>query len=183
MKLALIRHPAPAIAPGICYGRLDVALDPVALTRVGRIASDPALRDLRHVWCSPASRCLLLAEAIALAVPAPLTVDPRLQELDFGDWEGQPWNAVARAELDRWAGSPVTFAPPGGESGAVLIRRVCAFVADLRRDGRDCAIVSHGGPLKVLAALLEAKPADLLAAPPALGSVTLSRLPGTDTTA
>ena len=173
MKFVLIRHLAPLVAPGVCYGRLDVPLDPAAASLIGARASDPALRGASRVWSSPASRCMPLAEAIALALNATLTVDPRLQELDFGEWEGKPWDTVARTELDRWAASPLTFAPPGGESGEELIRRVRDFAGDLWQFQKDCVIVSHGGPLKVLAALVQRKPVDLLASAPPMGSLTV----------
>ena len=64
------------------------------------------------------------------------------------------------------------FAPPGGESGASLVARVRAVHDDLRRAGESCLIVSHGGPLKILAALLRGETPDLLAPPPPLGSAT-----------
>jgi alpha-ribazole phosphatase len=66
----------------------------------------------------------------------------------------------------------LTFAPPGGESGAELIARIRDFHGDLRRAQQDCVVVSHGGPLKVLRALFVGGPIDLLAPAPALGSVT-----------
>jgi alpha-ribazole phosphatase len=173
MKIALIRHLAPLIEPGICYGRLDVAVDPSANEQMGsRLASDPRLHGAIRVWTSPALRCRGLAEAIARALVIPLSVDHRLQELDFGSWEGQAWDAIARADLDRWAASLLTQAPPGGESGADLIARIRDFHTDLRRGQQDCVVVSHGGPLKVLEALLLGKPIDLLATAPAIGSVT-----------
>ena len=100
-------------------------------------------------------------------------VDARLQEIDFGEWEGKAWEAIDRAAIDLWAASPLTFAPPGGESGAALIERVSEFHDQLRRERQDCVVVSHGGPLKMLDALLRGIPVDLLAAAPSLGSVTL----------
>jgi alpha-ribazole phosphatase len=173
MKIALIRHLAPSIAPGICYGRLDVAGEPVTDDQVAGLAASPALLGATRVWTSPARRCRALADAIALALPARLTVDDRLQELDFGAWEGKSWDTIPRATLDCWAASPLTFAPPGGESGAALVQRVCNFCADLKRDQQDCVVVSHGGPLKVLIALLRGKDADLLTAAPPIGSVSI----------
>jgi alpha-ribazole phosphatase len=167
-----MRHPTPAIEPGICYGRLELGLDPSAQAWIDRLAADPPLPTARRVWTSPAIRCHVPAHAMALALAVPVTVDPRLRELDFGHWEGQPWDAISRTELDRWAAAPLSFAPPGGESGADLIARVRAFHADLHRENQDCVVVSHGGPLKILDALLRGKPVDLLAAPPPIGSVS-----------
>jgi alpha-ribazole phosphatase len=173
MRVVLIRHLAPLIGPGICYGRLDIPMDPAGAARLRTIAADPVLRGIRQVWSSPALRCRHLADAIAACLSTSVAFDPRLQELGFGEWEGRPWDTIERSELDRWAADPLTFNPPGGETGAALIERISAFHADLCRFGQDAAIVSHGGPLKVLADLLHGRPMDLLAPAPAMGAVVL----------
>jgi alpha-ribazole phosphatase len=80
---------------------------------------------------------------------------------------------IGRAALDLWAASPLTFAPPGGESGAELLTRVRDFHARLCQDQQDCVVVSHGGPLKVLLALLLGTQVDLLAPAPPIGSVRI----------
>ena len=72
-------------------------------------------RGVREVWSSPAVRCRGLAEAIAAVLRVPLREDQRLWELDFGAWEGRPWETIAREDLDRWALDPLGFAPPGGD--------------------------------------------------------------------
>jgi alpha-ribazole phosphatase len=169
MRVILIRHPAPLTEPGICYGRLDVPLHPAAFADVIRIARDPALLGIHHVWSSPATRCRTVADAIGVHT-AP-RIDARLQELDFGDWEGRLWDTIEKSEFDRWGSAPVSFAPPRGESGAAITARLRAFYLDLTRDGHDCVVVSHGGPLKILAALLEKRPVDLLETSPPLGSI------------
>jgi alpha-ribazole phosphatase len=160
--IALIRHPPLAVASGICYGRHDLAIaDP---SDVERIVAQ--LRGIRGtVWTSPLRRCRVVADAIGLN-----RVDARLIEMDFGTWDGLAWDAIPRAALDAWAADPLGFAPPGGETGASLVARVTAFRAALP-DG-DHVIVSHGGPLKVLNALLRGQPVDLMAPSPPLGSVT-----------
>jgi len=172
MKVSLVRHLSPLIEPGICYGRrLDIPMRPDRRAAAAHLAADPALHGAAQVWTSPALRCRALADLIASAVAVPLTVDARLQEIDFGAWEGKAWDAIDRAELDRWAAAPATFQPPGGESGAALVDRVRSVHTDILRDGQDCVIVSHGGPLKMLAALLRGEPVDLLAPAPEMGSI------------
>ena len=96
-----------------------------------------------------------------------------MQELDFGTWEGQPWNNIPRDDINRWASDLLGFAPPGGESGADLIARVAAFHNDIVAAGQDCIVVSHGGPLRVLAALLRGVPVDLSVPATPLGSAQL----------
>ncbi len=161
--ILLIRHPLALGASGICYGRLDLPLADAAAVAplAARLAGFPGT-----VWTSPARRCRLVA-----AAAGPHRVDGRLQELDFGAWEGQPWDAVPRDALDRWATDPLGFAPPGGESGAALVARVTAFHRDLPPG--DHAVMTHGGPLKVLIPLLRGEAMDLLAPAPPPGSVTV----------
>jgi alpha-ribazole phosphatase len=180
MRIALIRHLAPSIGPGICYGRLDVGIDPSAEQQIGRLVTDPVLSGAKLVWTSPARRCREVADAIALTLMVPMTIEPRLLELDFGDWEGRSWATIARTDLERWAASPLAFAPPGGESGAELVIRIREFHASLRRDQQDCVVVSHGGPLKVLAALLTEAPVDLLSIAPPIGSIRVITCPDHD---
>ena len=149
---------------GVCYGRLDLPVADLQAARglAARLAAFGGV-----LWSSPARRCRVVADAVGRAV----IVDPRLQELDFGAWEGLAWDAVPRAALDRWAADLAGFAPPGGESGAALIGRVSAFAAALPEG--DHVVITHGGPLKVLLAVLQGVAVDLAGPAPAVGSVTL----------
>ena len=170
MRVALIRHPKPAIGRGVCYGRLDIGIAP-------GFSADMTLWDLRDfepkaVIASPARRCRKLASAIAEFAGVSPVYDERLLELDFGDWEGQRWDSLPREAMDRWAADPISFAPPGGESGASLIGRVSAVAAELTE---DTVIVAHAGPLKLLPALIQGRKPDLLAPSPAFASVVWSK--------
>ncbi len=161
--IALVRHPPLAIAQGICYGRRDLAIaDPADVASI--VAQLRAMRGM--VWTSPLRRCRIVADAIGAN-----QVDVRLIEMDFGTWDGIAWDDIPREALDAWAADPLGFAPPGGETGASLVARAAAFRETL--PAGDHVIVSHGGPLKVLAALLQGQPVDLMAPSPALGSVAI----------
>ncbi|HET9147530.1 MAG TPA: histidine phosphatase family protein [Acetobacteraceae bacterium] len=173
MQIALIRHPAAQIEPGICYGRLDVPLAPEGHLAITEIKARLAKFSSCAVWSSPARRCHAVANALAAARDLTPYLDPRLAELDFGAWEGLRWDDVPRAALDQWAAAPLHFSPPQGETGAALIARVRAVHAALLEMKRSCIIVSHGGPLKLLATMLTGTPVDLLSPAPALGSVTI----------
>jgi alpha-ribazole phosphatase len=149
MILHLVRHPRPQVAPGICYGRLDVAAESAAaaLDRL-RAGLPPGL----PVWTSPLRRCLDLAVQLH---PSP-AVDARLAEMDFGAWEGRPWDEVPRAELDAWAADVAGYAPPGGESPRQLQERVLEFVAGLAVG--EAVLVTHGGVIRVLEAHVTGRP-------------------------
>lgn len=149
MRLYLVRHPRPAVAEGICYGRtdLDLAEDAAAVAAVLR----PQLPAGLPLFSSPLRRCRQLAAALH---PAPV-LDPRLLEMDFGAWEMRPWKALDRAALDAWAAQPLDFAPPGGESPAQLLQRAREFLAGLES---DAIVVTHAGVIKALSGLLYGLP-------------------------
>lgn len=182
--LHLLRHAEPDIAKGHCYGALDIACKPLALTVC--IANHlPVLHSLPtplSIFCSPALRCTALADRLQQALPhTTLETCPALAELNFGRWEGRSWDdiyATDAAGLDAWACDPVGYAAGGGESLAQLHTRVTTWLqAWLACDAPSHGLViTHGGPLKVLLACAAAQAiappqAALDQAPPPWGSL------------
>lgn len=143
MILHLIRHPKPVVASGVCYGRLDILAENFALVANALRAELPS--DL-PLWSSPLRRCRALAEQLS---PSPV-FDERLVEMDFGCWEGLPWDAIPRHELDAWAADVAGYAPPGGESPRKLQQRALDFVAGLTVP--EAVIVTHAGVIRTLQA-------------------------------
>ena len=143
MILHLIRHPKPRIASGICYGRLDLLAENSADVAEKLRLDLPAGLPL---WSSPLLRCRELAECLH---PQPM-FDERLAEMNFGDWEGQAWDDIPRAQLDAWAADVAGYTPPGGESPLSLQRRALDFIADLSVP--EAVIVTHAGVIRTLLA-------------------------------
>lgn len=151
MQVYLIRHPAPIEAEGLCYGREDLRVEPHALAAAavavrGRIPA--AVLCTAPVFTSPMSRCLELARE--LATPRKPRVSDDLVELDFGAWEGTPWEAVPRDELNAWAADVWGYRPGGGESAAMAAGRWRAWSRALRYYAADAALaVTHAGIIRV----------------------------------
>lgn len=143
MILHLIRHPKPVIEAGVCYGRLDISAENANAVAAELLAELPPNLP---VWTSPLIRCRALAE---LLHPQPM-LDARLVEMNFGLWEGRPWDAIPRTELDAWAADVAGYVPPGGESPRQLQQRVLDFVAGL--DVPEAVIVTHAGVIRTLLA-------------------------------
>jgi len=80
--------------------------------------------------------------------------DARLTEINYGSWEGQPWQEIAtfdaagyRArQADLW-----NWQPQGGESYKMLADRVGAWLGEV---ARDTVAVAHGGVSRALRLLL-----------------------------
>ncbi|HET9067582.1 MAG TPA: histidine phosphatase family protein [Amaricoccus sp.] len=145
----LVRHTRPCGGAGICYGTTDLAaapgFEPEALHIAGRIALRIGPAD--RIVSSPLRRCTALAEALAEHLAAPLTLDPRWAEMDFGAWEGRPWDEIPRAELDTWAADLLHARPHGGESVAMLAARVAEAIAACPASERT-VVVTHAGPIR-----------------------------------
>ncbi|MCA0203307.1 alpha-ribazole phosphatase [Pararhodobacter sp.] len=146
MALILLRHTRPAVAEGTCYGRTDLDLAPEFAGDARRIASE--LPDFTRILSSPLSRCHRLAQAISAARDLPVTVDPRLTEMDFGRWETCPWAEIPRAEIDAWRDDFLHARPHGGESVQDLYTRVREALAEAAQGPVPALIVTHAGVIK-----------------------------------
>ena len=159
MELYLIRHTPPASTDGICYGRTDVPLAPSAEQDIQRVVA--ALPGFDRVYSSPAQRCTKLAEVLARRHDCELSVEPALRELDFGEWEQLPWSLIPREHSDPWAADTWHRAPPGGETEQALWSRVSTWYATVTvQPVARCAIVAHGGSLRVLRCLILGLPVE-----------------------
>jgi alpha-ribazole phosphatase len=161
VDLILIRHPAPAVDTGVCYGSTDVPLAGDAaesarsiVARLGALAVPLP----EQFATSPLRRCADVAQRLARHFDRPCGVDPSLREIDFGQWEGQRWDAIDRAALDAWAADLRHARMHGGESVAQFEARVDAWLARWREPAIACAssvfAVTHAGVMRMIAALL-----------------------------
>lgn len=155
--LYLIRHTRPDIAPGICYGQLDIGTAASFETEANDILRH--LPELELVIVSPLLRANRLGKFLAQAQQCELRNDTRLIEQHFGDWEGKNWDDIPRHEIDAWAADVTGYAPPGGESARQLMLRMQAFIGDLaRQPQRHIALVAHGGSIRAMLALIADTP-------------------------
>ncbi|BCI66296.1 histidine phosphatase family protein [Acetobacter aceti] len=168
----LARHPPVAVPQGICYGQADVALAAGWEDFASQLAASLRKTGIRKLFASPLARCRIPAQWVAARTQCELRLDERLREISFGDWEMCLWGAIPRNALDEWAADLPGFAPPQGESGQELIARVTNFWNGCKA-GPSCAILSHGGPLRVLEALVAGKNVDLNVPAMPLGMVKL----------
>jgi broad specificity phosphatase PhoE len=105
-----------------------------------------ALGHVDQVISSPLAR----ARETAAAFKAPITVDERWIELDYGVYEGMPMTDVPADVWASWRSDPA-FTPPGGESMHTLDVRVRAASRDalaVAAGDSMVVVVSHVSPIK-----------------------------------
>ncbi|GJE15328.1 histidine phosphatase family protein [Methylobacterium marchantiae] len=165
MTLYFIRHgQTDWNATGRLQGQRDVPLNATGLGQAESVAerlSAAAGTDLHEAEfvASPLLRTRQTMEAMRARLdlaPAAYRVDDRLQEINFGTWEGSTWAEIRRRDggsalardRDRWG-----YRPPGerSESYAMLVDRVRPAVAEM---GRPAVIVAHGGVARAILVIL-----------------------------
>lgn len=152
MTLYLVRHPRVSIASGICYGQSDVALSEQFEEEVAAILKRLSGIEFERVYSSPLSRCARLAEKISNRTQ----FDDRLMELDFGDWEGETWDAIFESEEGKkWFDDYRNYPCPNGESYNDMLARVRRFIAELPQSGGNVLIVTHAGVVRAFRVLLQ----------------------------
>ena len=151
MRLLLVRHPRPAVAPGLCYGGTDLPAVEDDTLRVHATLLAAGLPGALPVYASPLRRCADLARLIA---GERVRFDARLAEMDFGGWELRSWDAIGRDEVDAWNADLLHHRPGGGESLLQVAHRVATFRADLHASGEpEVLVVCHAGTMRLLAAI------------------------------
>ncbi|MDR2875067.1 MAG: alpha-ribazole phosphatase [Methylobacillus sp.] len=151
MELYLVRHPTPAIAPGVCYGHADLDVHDTAAAEIEIARGKLAAVKPAAFYTSPLLRCRRLAAALPWGEARQ---DDRLKEMHFGAWELQRWDAIPREIFDDWATRFVEQPPPGGESFRDLYTRASGFFADAaaRHSDETVVAVTHAGVIRALLA-------------------------------
>jgi broad specificity phosphatase PhoE len=158
VRLLLVRHGAVAANAALrLVGDTDELLTADGVQQVERLAVRLRRAPVAEVRTSPRQRATETARRLAAALELEPHVDRRLTEQSFGRWEGLTFEEVAvrsdedRERLREWRRDP-TFAPPGGESLAVIQERMLEVAEELRRrrPGSWVVLVSHVGPIKSL---------------------------------
>ena len=150
MEVCLIRHTTPIFEPGLIYGRKELVLHPDFAAELEAVRLQLEV-DFDIIYSSPALRCVELARALS---PAFVT-DSRLQELDFGEWEGKTWDTVDQQALQAWMDDYVHACTPGGESMMQMYVRVKEFWTELGHSGyRKAAVVTHAGVIRLVLSIV-----------------------------
>lgn len=122
------------------------------------------------IFCSPQGRARQTA-GLVFGDRGDIRLDARLQEIDFGLWEGLTRDEVRQQTGDPGADGLWQFDSPGGEDFAGISRRVAHFLNDLQG---PAVIVTHGTTSQVMRGVcMGLGPAELLTLPKDQGCVYL----------
>jgi alpha-ribazole phosphatase len=148
MALILLRHTTPRVSPGTCYGQTD--LDVAETFEREAEAAVAALPRIDKIISSPLIRCHKLAQFVSDQVGLPVAIEPQLQEMDFGTWEGIPWSVIKRSEIDDWANDFLHARPHGGETVSELRTRARLALEAHYDPDASTLFVTHAGVVRAL---------------------------------
>ena len=164
LRLDLLRHGETTLGGGF-RGSLDDPLTDLGWQQM-RDAVQPC-GPWDAVISSPLMRCARFSEEYAAHAKLPLTLEPALQELHFGAWEGRSaldLMATDEAGLGQFWADPYGFTPPEGEPVERFRERVLRAVQGLSENhqGKRILLVSHGGVMRLLLAHARGLPKEQL---------------------
>jgi broad specificity phosphatase PhoE len=166
-RIIALRHGETAYnAESRLQGQLDIPLNArgreqarsAGRTLEARIGAEIARLEAAGAFiASPLVRAretMEIARGAIGLMPGRYRLDAALKEISFGDWEGLTWaeieardpSGVRARRKDKW-----NFAPPGGESYAMLAERLRPWLDGLTG---DAFVVSHGGVARALMTLI-----------------------------
>jgi len=142
LSIVLLRHGETALNAARVLQPADTPLSPRGLAQARAAARALATRRIAAIVSSDLPRAWQTADALARLTGLEIAVEPLLQERNFGDLRGRPYDTLGYDPL------AMDAAPPGGESFADFQARVeQAFARLVERRASlqgDLVAVSHG---------------------------------------
>lgn len=148
----MIRHGRTAWnADGRIQGRTDITLDDTGRAQVAAWTLPPVDG---FTWSvSPLVRAVQTARVLGAV---DIELEPRLTEMDWGDWEGRTLPGLRAAlgeEMHAIEGRGLDFRPPGGESPRDVQVRLRHWLHEVAETGVPRVAVTHKGVIRAALAL------------------------------
>ncbi|WP_051560499.1 histidine phosphatase family protein [Marinobacterium jannaschii] len=166
LTIDLMRHGEPA-QRGLYLGQTDLALSAAGRARAAQVLRQA--EGWQEIYSSPLQRCRESAAEAAQRLGVKLSVEQRLQEYGFGQWDGLAIEDIYQrdaAAVNAFWQDPVNAPPPQAESLDGFRNRVvaclesCLAETDAEQGERHILWLCHGGVIRALIA-------DCLGIPPA----------------
>ncbi len=160
----LVRHGAIRLpGPGKHFiGQTDLPLSPEGVRQAEELRERFRDVPLTAVWCSDLGRSIETARIIAGPHGFYPTVRKDLREIDLGEWDGMPFEAVRRDCPERFeerGRDIVRFRPPGGESFFDCAMRVLPVFYEAAHSAQPhIVVVGHAGVNRIILSMVLGTP-------------------------
>jgi probable phosphoglycerate mutase len=157
LTLYFLRHGQTELsrADVFCGSGLDPELTPEGLQMAQAFAEAYRATPWRAIYTSGLRRTITSGQPLADELGISLQSRPDLNEIAYGQWEGQTREKVTRDYHDdyvSWLADPAWHAPTGGELATAVARRSLQVVDEIRQ---QCAegnvlVVSHKATIRII---------------------------------
>jgi probable phosphoglycerate mutase len=165
LTILLIRHGETILnAESRFRGQSEIELNDRGRRQAKALASNLLITfPIGHVYSSPLKRCLETARPLAMALGLTVVVEPRLIDLDYGEWSGRQIAEVAEQfpeDYAAWLAGDLSLRFPGGEPVQAVVERVQSFVDEVIEchQGEVVAMVTHNVLCQIATCLLTNAP-------------------------
>lgn len=157
-KIYLIRHMETVWNEEQKYiGVTDLPLSKNGFKNAHLLAQAFKDKPVKKVFSSQMLRAKQTASILAQQFNCPVVVQPLLNEINFGEWEGLTFNEIEAKyyQLSKvWLTNPFSIQIPGGESWASFTGRVKSGWEKVKKASlNETVVVTHAGCIKLILAL------------------------------
>jgi len=135
-------------------GSADIPLNNKGKKQARAISGYFKNENISVVYSSKLKRALEAANLIAKSHNLKVKQDERLNEIDFGRWEGMTFEQIQKRYpkvAAKFLSNLLKLKIPGGESFSEFKNRIKAFLKEiLAQEKGDVVIVSHGGVNRII---------------------------------
>lgn len=154
-KLYLVRHMETVWNEQQRYiGVTDLPLSAAGVKYAEALADFLKGKPVKKLFSSQMLRAKQTANILAKELSCSVMVEPLLNEIDFGDWEGLTFNEIATSyeELSKaWLKNPFAVNIPGGESWDSFVIRVRKGWEKVKKVCvNESVLVTHAGCIKLI---------------------------------
>lgn len=148
MRLYVVRHGQTGynIDNKVC-GISNVELTPLGKQQAKKAQEDLQFFKIDYIFSSPLQRAFETAQIINKERQLEIQVDSRIQEINFGKFEG-----IVNNEEFQYYKQNHGLHYPGGESLFQVVHRVYSFLEELENKypDKNILVVCHGGIVRVI---------------------------------
>lgn len=156
MELFIVRHGSTEWNKlNKIQGCLDIPLDDEGIKQGYLLANKLKNYNIEHIYSSDLSRAKNSAEIISESLNLKFTIDSRLREMNFGEWQGLSFDQISildRIKLNEWRNQPSKVKFENGECIDDVKKRSLDFFEEIykKNEHSNVLVVTHGTFIKIL---------------------------------
>lgn len=156
ITLYLLRHGQTECSRDNAFcGSIDPKLTADGLEMAQAFATTYQSLNWNAIYASPMQRTIATATPLVDKLGIELELREGLKEINYGKWEGQTVEAVARDYHDdyiRWTADPAWYPPTGGELAVAIASRALLVIEEIKQrySSGNILIVSHKATIRII---------------------------------